>query len=183
MAVRIRLKQLGRKHRPYYRICVMDSRVPRGGKAIEEIGTYDPMIRDTDQRVTLNAERYDYWVGVGAQATDNVKRLADKYKGKVPAVRMDEPKAREAIATPEKAEVRRRKPEPPPEEAPAEAAAEAPVEGAEASAEAAPAEATEAPAEAAGETAPAEPAAEGKAEEPAAEAPAEENKETPAAES
>ena len=46
MAVRIRMKRLGRRHRPFYRICVMDARVPRDGKAIEEVGTYDPMVRE-----------------------------------------------------------------------------------------------------------------------------------------
>ena len=46
MAVRIRLKKMGRKHRPFYRICAMDVRVPRDGKAIEELGYYDPMVKD-----------------------------------------------------------------------------------------------------------------------------------------
>lgn len=136
MAVRIRLKQLGRRHRPYYRICVMDSRTPRDGKTIEEIGTYDPMIRDTDKRVCIDATRYDYWVGVGAQPTDHVKRLAEKYKGKVPSVRIDERKVRELASAPQKAEPRRRKVEAEP--APAETAvaeSEAPVEEAAAPAE------------------------------------------------
>lgn len=79
MAVRIRLKKLGRKHRPYYRICVMDQRTPRGGRAIEEVGTYDPMVPETDARVTLNGERVDYWLSVGAQPSDKVKVLIKKY--------------------------------------------------------------------------------------------------------
>lgn len=112
VAVRIRLKQLGRKHRPYYRICVMDARSPRDGKTIEEIGTYDPMIRETDKRVSLNGERYEYWLSVGALPTDHVKRLADKYKGNVPAVRIDERKVREVAAAPKKAEPRRVKQQP-----------------------------------------------------------------------
>lgn len=95
MAVRIRLKKLGRLHRPYYRICVMDSRTPRDGKSIEEIGTYDPMVRDKDKRVTLMAERVDYWIGVGALPTEKVKVLIDKYKGKVPDKRVDERVMRE----------------------------------------------------------------------------------------
>ena len=53
MAVKIRLKRLGRTHRPYYRICVMDGRSPRDGKAIEEVGTYDPMIPELDKSVTM----------------------------------------------------------------------------------------------------------------------------------
>ena len=92
MAVRIRLKQMGRRHRMYYRICVMDSRVPRGGRSIEDVGTYDPMIRDTDKRVTMKAERIDYWISVGAKPTENVARLIEKYKGNVPDVRIDESK-------------------------------------------------------------------------------------------
>ena len=67
MAVRIRMKKMGRKHRPFFRICVMDSRSPRDGKAIEELGFYDPMVRIKKDRVKLNMERVDYWVGVGAQ--------------------------------------------------------------------------------------------------------------------
>ncbi|MFV0444987.1 MAG: 30S ribosomal protein S16, partial [Planctomycetaceae bacterium] len=51
MAVRIRMKMLGRKHRPFFRICVMDQRSPRNGRAIEELGHYDPMKRDKSQRV------------------------------------------------------------------------------------------------------------------------------------
>ena len=60
------MKRLGRKHRPFFRICVMDSRSPRDGKAIEELGFYDPMVRVKKDRVKLNLERVDYWIGVGA---------------------------------------------------------------------------------------------------------------------
>lgn len=79
MAVRIRMKQIGRKHRPFYRICAMDSRVPRGGRVIEELGTYDPYIRDVDARTTLDLERVGYWLGVGAQPTEKVSVLIKKY--------------------------------------------------------------------------------------------------------
>ena len=72
MAVVIRMKQMGRKHRPYYRICAANSRSPRDGKVIEEIGTYDPMIADTDARCTLNHERVAYWLGVGAKPSEKV---------------------------------------------------------------------------------------------------------------
>jgi len=74
------MKRLGRKHRPYYRICVMDSRSPRDGKTIEEIGTYDPMIRDKSQRVSLKLERVDHWLSVGAQPTEKVAVLIRKFK-------------------------------------------------------------------------------------------------------
>ncbi len=77
--VRIRLKRLGRRHRPFFRICVMDARAPRDGKTIEELGTYDPMVPDTDARVVLNRERVAYWLSVGAQPTEKVRVLLKKY--------------------------------------------------------------------------------------------------------
>ncbi len=79
MAVRIRMKRLGRKHRPFYRICAMDSRQPRDGRALEELGYYDPMVPDTDARAILNGERINYWLSVGAQPTEKVKVLIKKY--------------------------------------------------------------------------------------------------------
>ena len=79
MAVRIRMKQMGRRHRPFYRICAMDGRTPRDGKVLEELGTYDPMVPDTDARAILQGERVDYWLGVGAQPSDKVKVLIKKY--------------------------------------------------------------------------------------------------------
>ena len=79
MAVRIRMKKLGRRHRPFFRICAMDVRTPRDGRAIEELGTYDPMVRDTDARAILKKERIDYWLSVGAQPSDKVKTLIKKY--------------------------------------------------------------------------------------------------------
>lgn len=79
MAVRIRLKRMGRTHRPFFRICAMDARAPRDGRVIEELGHYDPMVPDTDARAILNAERIDYWLNVGAQPTEKVKVLIRKY--------------------------------------------------------------------------------------------------------
>lgn len=79
MAVRIRMKKLGRKHRPFFRICATDARSPRDGRVIEELGTYDPMIPETDARVTLNVERVQYWLGVGAQPSEKVAVLIKKY--------------------------------------------------------------------------------------------------------
>lgn len=79
MAVRIRLKQFGRKHRPFYRICATDVRAPRDGKVLEELGTYDPMVPETDARVTLNQERVAYWLGVGAQPSESARVLIKKY--------------------------------------------------------------------------------------------------------
>lgn len=79
MAVRIRMKKMGRAHRPYFRIVAMDKRSPRDGRVIEELGTYDPMCPETDARTTLKAERIDYWIGVGAQPSDKVAVLIKKY--------------------------------------------------------------------------------------------------------
>jgi small subunit ribosomal protein S16 len=81
VAVRIRMKKIGRKHRPFYRICVMDSRVHREGKAIEEVGWYDTSVEDKSKRVSINLERVDYWVSVGASLSDRVSTLVKKVKG------------------------------------------------------------------------------------------------------
>lgn len=79
MAVKIRMKVLGRKHRPFFRICALDSRKPRNGAVLEELGTYDPMVPDTDARALLNGERINYWLGVGAQPSEKVRVLIKKY--------------------------------------------------------------------------------------------------------
>ena len=71
--VKIRLKKFGTKKRPAYRIVVQDSRKPRDGTTIEEIGTYDPIAKDA--QFTINEERAKYWVSVGAQPTDTVAKL------------------------------------------------------------------------------------------------------------
>ena len=79
MAVRLRMKRMGRTHRPFFRICATDARSPRDGRVIEELGHYDPMCKETDARAILNAERIDYWLGVGAQPSNNVRVLIKKY--------------------------------------------------------------------------------------------------------
>ena len=79
MAVRIRMKKLGRLHRPFYRICAMDSRAPRGGRVLQELGTYDPMVADTDARVVLDVEGVEKWLSVGALPTPKVAVLIKKY--------------------------------------------------------------------------------------------------------
>ncbi|RMF44341.1 MAG: 30S ribosomal protein S16 [Planctomycetota bacterium] len=79
MAVRIRLKRMGRKHRPFFRLCAVDARSPRDGKVIEELGYYDPMVPETDARAILNADRIQYWLGVGAQPTEKAAVLIKKY--------------------------------------------------------------------------------------------------------
>ncbi len=80
MSVRIRMKRMGRKHRPFYRICIMDKQRARDGKAIEEVGFYDTSVADKSKRVTINMERVDYWMSVGAKPSDNVATLIKKVK-------------------------------------------------------------------------------------------------------
>lgn len=79
MTVRIRMKKMGRNHQPFFRICAMNIRSPRDGKVIEELGHYDPRVKDTDARAVLNGERIAYWLSVGAQPSDKVKVLIKKY--------------------------------------------------------------------------------------------------------
>jgi small subunit ribosomal protein S16 len=79
VAVKIRMKRMGRKHRSFFRICAVDSRNPRDGRVLEELGTYDPMVHETDARALLKSERIQYWLGVGAQPSDKVKILIKKY--------------------------------------------------------------------------------------------------------
>ncbi|MFG0249884.1 MAG: 30S ribosomal protein S16 [Phycisphaeraceae bacterium JB051] len=76
--VRIRMKRFGRRHAPYYRLCVMDQRAPRDGQAIEEVGTYDPMEKDDSKALNLKADRIQHWLSVGAQPSDTVKSLLRK---------------------------------------------------------------------------------------------------------
>src|SRR5947208_14963630 len=69
------MKSFGRRHRPFFRICAMDSRTGRDGRAIEELGHYDPMVRNTEARTVLNANRIRYWLSVGAQPSEKVAAL------------------------------------------------------------------------------------------------------------
>lgn len=204
MSLKIRMSRGGAKKRPYFRIVVADSRMPRDGRYIERVGTYDPLLpKDHEGRVTLIEDRIKYWLGVGALPSDRVNRFLDAagimkrearnnpQKALPGQKRLDreeakleaEEKAKEDAAAAAAAAKEAPAQEAPAEEAPTEeAAAEAPAEEAaaeEAPAEEAPAEeapAEEAPAEeAAAEEAPAE---EAPAEEPPAEeAPSEEAKE------
>ena len=73
MALKIRLARGGRKSRPFYRIVVADSRMPRDGRYIEKVGTYNPLLNDQDEnRVTLVKERIEYWLGQGAKPSERV---------------------------------------------------------------------------------------------------------------
>ncbi len=99
MAVRIRMKKMGRKHRPFFRICAVDSRNPRDGRVLEELGTYDPMVSETDARALLKPERIAYWLGVGAQPSVKVKTLIKKYGAEGTHVELQR-QAREKLALP-----------------------------------------------------------------------------------
>ena len=77
------MKQMGRKHRPYYRIVAIDHRQPRDGRVIEELGSYDPMVKNTDARVKLVPDRIKYWMSVGALPSENVAILIKKYMDKI----------------------------------------------------------------------------------------------------
>ncbi|MCD7756235.1 MAG: 30S ribosomal protein S16 [Firmicutes bacterium] len=74
--VKIRLRRMGAKKAPYYRIVVADSRSPRDGRCIEEIGTYNPLAESDN--VTVDAEKAKYWISNGAQPTDTVRGLLKK---------------------------------------------------------------------------------------------------------
>jgi len=156
MSLRIRLSRGGAKKRPYYRIVVADSRMPRDGRFIERVGTYNPMVaKDHPERLIMKEDRIKHWIGVGAQPSDRVARflgnagmmdmpkIAEQSKKHLPKAKAQErAKEREEAAASKAAEA-------------AEAAA-APAE--EPVAEEAPAEEA-APEEAAAEDAPAEEAA------------------------
>ena len=74
--VKIRLRRMGAKKAPYYRVVVADSRFPRDGRCIEEIGTYDPSA--DGEKVKIDMERVKYWIANGAQPTDTVRGLIKK---------------------------------------------------------------------------------------------------------
>ena len=77
MAVKIRLRRMGAKKAPFYRVVVADSRCPRDGRFIEELGTYDPMA-EGEQRIKVDMERAQYWIANGAQPTETVRGLLKK---------------------------------------------------------------------------------------------------------
>jgi small subunit ribosomal protein S16 len=78
MALKIRLARHGTKKRPFYRIVVADSRAPRDGRFIENLGTFNPLLpKDSEERVNLSEERIKHWLGVGAKPTDRVLRFLD----------------------------------------------------------------------------------------------------------
>jgi len=148
MAMKIRLAHGGSKKRPFYRIVAADSRMPRDGRFIEKLGTYNPLLpKDSEDRVKMNMERVQYWLDQGAQPTDRISRFLEAAGVAEKKERNNPNKAQPGKKAQERAEEKAAK------AAEAEEAANAPAEE-EAPAEEAVAE------EAAAEEAPAEEAAE-----------------------
>jgi small subunit ribosomal protein S16 len=78
MSIKIRLSRGGSKKRPFYRIVAADSRMPRDGRFIEKLGTYNPLLaKDSEDRVKMDVERVQYWLSQGAQTTDRVARFLE----------------------------------------------------------------------------------------------------------
>lgn len=77
MAVKIRLKRMGAKKAPFYRVVVADSRFPRDGRFIEEIGSYNPMVSPSE--FIIDAEKAKKWIANGAQPTDTVRAMLKKH--------------------------------------------------------------------------------------------------------
>ncbi len=188
MSLKIRLARGGAKKRPFFRIVIADSRMPRDGRFIERVGSYDPLLpKDHEQRIILLEDRIKHWLSVGARPTDRVHRFLDGAGLLKREPRNNPQKAQPGQKRLDREEAKREAEAKAAEEAEAAAAAEAEAPAEEAPAEEAPAEeaAAEAPAEEATAEAAAEdtPAEEAKAEEaPTEEAPAEEPaaEETPA---
>jgi len=156
MAMKIRLARGGSKKRPHYSIVAADSRMPRDGRFIEKLGTYNPLLpKDSEDRVKMNLERIQYWLGEGAQPTDRISRMLEAAGVAEKKERNNPNKAKPGKKAVERAEEKAAK---------AADAAEAEAAPAEDPVEEAPAEEVAAE-EAAADEAPAEEAAEEKAAE------------------
>jgi len=126
MAMKIRLARGGSKKRPFYRIVAADSRMPRDGRFIEKLGTYNPLLpKDSEERVKMNMERVDYWLGQGAQPTDRIARMLEAAGVRDKAERNNPQKGEPGSKAKERAEEKAAKAAAPAEEAPVE---EAPAE-------------------------------------------------------
>ena len=93
MAVKLRLKRMGRRHRSFFRLNAMDGRMPRDGKVLEELGWYDPAEADPDKQAQLKLDRIQYWRSVGAQPSDTVADLLKRHGIAVGAKRPNGKKA------------------------------------------------------------------------------------------
>ena len=111
MSMKIRLARGGSKKRPHYSIVATDSRMPRDGRFLEKLGTYDPLLaKDNEGRVKMDIERVQYWIGQGAQPTDRIarfleaagvvaKKVRNNPKAAVPGKRMADLAAKKAART------------------------------------------------------------------------------------
>ena len=107
MAMKIRLSRGGSKKRPYYSVVAADSRMPRDGRFIEKLGTYAPLLpKDNEERVKLNLERVQYWLGQGAQPTDRVARFLEAAGVRAKAERANLKKGEPSKAAKERSEKR-----------------------------------------------------------------------------
>ncbi len=121
MAMKIRLARGGSKKRPHYAIVACDSRMPRDGRFLEKLGTYNPLLpKDSEDRVKMDVERVQYWLGQGAQPTDRVVRFLEAAGLREKATRANLKKGTPGKAAQERAAKRAER----------EAAANAPAEAA-----------------------------------------------------
>jgi small subunit ribosomal protein S16 len=121
MALKLRLARGGSKKRPFYSIVVADSRMPRDGRFIEKIGTYNPLLpKDSEDRVKMNVERATHWMGQGAKPTDRVARMLEAAGLREKAERNNPEKAVPGAKAKARAEERAAKAAAPAEEAGAE---------------------------------------------------------------
>ncbi len=128
MAMKIRLARGGSKKRPFYRIVAADSRMPRDGRFIEKLGTYNPLLpKDSEERVKMNLERIQYWMDQGAQPTDRISRFLEAAGVVEKKERNNPKKAEPGQKAKDRAEEKAEKAKAA-EEAAAEPAEEAPVE-------------------------------------------------------
>ncbi len=105
MAIKIRLARGGSKKRPFYRIVAADSRMPRDGRFIEKLGTYNPLLpKDSEDRVKMDLERVQDWLSKGAQPTDRVARFLEAAGVREKAVRNNPNKAEPGKKAKERAE-------------------------------------------------------------------------------
>ncbi|WP_428544605.1 30S ribosomal protein S16 [Profundibacter sp.] len=124
MAMKIRLARGGSKKRPFYRIVAADSRMPRDGRYIEKLGTYNPLLpKDSEERVKMDMERVKYWLSEGAQPTDRISRFLEAAGVLEKKTRNNPNKGKPGDKAVARAEEKAEKAAAPAEEAPAEEAA------------------------------------------------------------
>ena len=112
MAMKIRLARGGSKKRPFYSIVAADSRMPRDGRFIEKLGTYNPLLaKDSEDRVKMNMERVQYWLSQGAQPTDRIARFLEAAGVRAKATRANMQKAEPGDKAKKRAEEKAKKAE------------------------------------------------------------------------